>query len=164
MITDTKVLAALSAAAMIVLIGCGGPGLPPAGPGPNEVAGAYGTQDEEDVTGAVTSIADDDLGGFRPANVEELLRGRVPGLEIIQQQGGRTVYRIRGVATMEVQAPEPLFVVDGVQMSGDNVDDALAGLTRDDIRRVDVHKDIASTSVYGIRGAGGVIVISTNRR
>lgn len=150
--------------ALIALVACGAPGLPPTGPAPGEVDVGYGTQDADQVTGAVTSVGDDDLGNFRPMNVEELLRGRVAGLQIIPQPDGSYRFRIRGSPTVGTEQPEPLFVVDGIQISGNSLNDALAGLSREDIKQVDVLKDIASTSVYGMRGAGGVIVISTTRR
>jgi TonB-dependent starch-binding outer membrane protein SusC len=157
--------AILGAVALVLVAGCGARGLPPAGPGEGEVDAGFGnTQDEKQVTGAVTSVTDDELGRFKTANVYELLRGRAAGLEVIAKPEGGYLFRIRGVASASAVQPEPLFVVDGVKMSGNNLESALAGLTRDDIRQVDVLKDIASTSVYGIQGAGGVIIINTKRR
>jgi TonB-dependent SusC/RagA subfamily outer membrane receptor len=153
------------AAALVTLIGCGARGLPPAGPGQGEVDTGYGgVQDERDVTGAVTSVSDDELGTFKSTNVYELLRGRAAGLEIIPKPEGGYLFRIRGISTSAAVQPEPLFIVDNVKMPGSNLESALAGLTREDIRQVEVLKDIASTSVYGIQGAGGVIIINTKRR
>jgi len=165
MSTKRTLIGLLAVAWLPMLMGaCGAPGLPPAGPAPDEVDVGYGTQPKEDVTGAVTSVSADAMGGARSTNVEELLRGRVAGLQIIPRPEGGYFYRIRGLATSQHEQPEPLFVVDGQQVSARDVESALSGLTRDDIRQVDVLKDVASTSVYGIRGAGGVVVITTTRR
>jgi TonB-dependent SusC/RagA subfamily outer membrane receptor len=71
---------------------------------------------------------------------------------------------IRGGTVVDGVHPEPLFIVDGTEISPRDVESALAGLTRDDIKRVDVLKDLSSTAVYGTRGAGGVILITTTRR
>lgn len=159
-----KIVSLLGAFAVTALVACGSPGLTPAGPAPGEVDVGYGTQPKEDVTGAVTSVSERELGDLRPSNVEELLRGRVAGLQVIPRPGGGYTYRIRGIGTMHGEEQEPLFVIDGTQVSPGGLDHALAGLTRDDIRQVDVLKDIASTSIYGLRGAGGVVLITTKRR
>ena len=157
-------ISTLASAAMVALAGCGAPGLPPAGPAPGEVEVGYGTQDKDEVTGAVTSVSENKLSESRPSSIVELLRGRVAGLQIVPRPEGGYSFRIRGLATtLRNEPPEPLFVVDGVQTSADRLETALAGLTRDDIRQVDVLKDIASTSIYGTRGAGGVIIITTKR-
>ncbi|MGH7575763.1 MAG: TonB-dependent receptor plug domain-containing protein, partial [Longimicrobiales bacterium] len=73
----------------------------------------------------------------------------------------------RGLATLgdsSITGPQdPLFIVDGTPVDARAIETALAGLTRQDIRQVDVLKDVASTSIYGTRGVGGVIVITTRR-
>lgn len=143
----------------IVLSACGGPALPPAGPAPGEVDVGYGTRDEDETTGAVTSVSSSELGDLRRGSLEELLRGRAAGLQVTKHPDGTYTFRIRGVTN----GVDPLFVIDGVQTSADRVEAALAGLTRDDIRQVEILKDVASTSVYGTRGVGGVIIINTRR-
>lgn len=140
-----------------LLTGCAAPGLPPAGPGPGEVEVGHGTRPEKQVTGSISSLNEKKLGGDRPIKMEEFLRGRVPGLEVVK---GRL--RIRGTNSLMSQQA-PLIVVDGIPMSSADLDVALAGLTHKDIRQVDVLKDVASTAIYGLRGAGGVIVINTWR-
>lgn len=139
---------------------CAGPGLPPGGPGPGEVDVGYGTQDEEDVTGAVTSVSEAEIDAAQPLPIDELLRGRVPGLQVIQRPDGSASYRLRGTNSM-LNDQEPLFVIDGVPISPANVQAALASLVPEDIRQVDVLKDVSSTSIFGSRAAGGVIVITT---
>ncbi|MEX0907605.1 MAG: TonB-dependent receptor plug domain-containing protein [Gemmatimonadota bacterium] len=123
----------------------------------------YDTQPVGDVTGSVTSISTRQFAGSKPTGLIEILRGRVAGLQIIQGPGGRGfVLRIRGMSSLTSQV-EPLLVVDGVSMSSDQADNALAGISSDDVRQVDVLKDVASTSIYGMRGAGGVIIVTTRR-
>lgn len=157
---------ALSAAASLAMLaGCSGPGLPPAGPTPGEVDTGYGTEPEEKVTGAVTSISDSGLAGAGGMTLDQLLRGKVAGLQVTPRPEGGYAFRIRGaMSTLQGQAPEPLFIVDGTRIPANQLESALAGLTRDDIRQVDVLKDLASTSVYGMSGAGGVVIITTVRR
>jgi TonB-dependent SusC/RagA subfamily outer membrane receptor len=149
-------------AALVALAACGGPGLPPADPQPGNVDVGYGTQPGDKVTGAVTTVPGERSSGG--ASVEDLLRGRVAGLQIIPKPEGGYSFRIRGVTTINGEPPEPLFVVDGRPVAAAQIEGALAGLTREDIRQVDVLKDIASTSIYGTRGVGGVIIINTTRR
>lgn len=134
-------------------------------PQPDEVSVGYGTQAKGDVTGAVTSVPAAELGGGQPLRIEELLRGRVAGLEIVYLPGGNVAFKIRGnTALRRDQEQHALVVVDGVMIPASGMASAIAGLIPEDIKRVDVLKDVASTSIYGMRGAGGVIVITTTRR
>lgn len=156
------IAAVLSGAGLWALAACGAPGLPPAGPEPGDVDVGYGTQPEAKVTGAVSSISEKDVGSGRPLRIEELLRGRVPGLQVVALRGGGYTFRIRGTNSLLLDQ-EPLVIVDGVPIQAGNVDSALAGLTPEDVRQIDVLKDVSSTSIYGSRGAGGVILITTRR-
>lgn len=121
----------------------------------------YGAQPKGKVSGAVTTLSNKDFG-TRPQGIEEFLRGKVAGLEIIRRGSGFT-FRIRGSGSMIVDK-EPLVIVDGVMIQEGNIANALAGLTPDDIKQVNVLKDVASTSIYGGRGAGGVILITTTAK
>ena len=121
----------------------------------------YGAQPRDKVVGAVTSLSDTQLS-VRPLEIEELLRGRVAGLEVIQR-GNAITLRIRGANSL-LANQEPLVIVDDVMIQEGNIGNALAGLTRDDLKSVSVLKDVASTSVYGSRGAGGVVLITTRTR
>ena len=96
------------------------------------------------------------------ARIEELLRGRVAGLQVSNGPNGRVTFRIRGTSSLLNQR-EPLFVVDGHQVPDGGVHTALAGLMPEDIRQIDVLKDVSSTAIYGVRGSGGVIIITTRR-
>jgi TonB-dependent SusC/RagA subfamily outer membrane receptor len=150
-------LAILTNAFIATIAGCSAPGLPPAGPAPGHVEVGYGTQPQKKVTGSISSLNEEKMGGDRPIRMEEFLRGRVAGLEVVK---GRL--RIRGMNSLMSQQA-PLIVVDGVPMSSGDLQVALAGLTHKDIRQVDVLKDVSSTAIYGLRGAGGVIIINTWR-
>ena len=156
----SRFLVALIGGTLAASTGCGAPGLPPAGPTPGSVDVGYGTQPADKVTGAVSSMSEDEVNKTRALRVEELLRGRVPGLQVTKGIGGRSSFRIRGTNSL-LNDQEPLFVLDGVQLAAGGVYAGLAGMTASDIRQIDVLKDIASTSIYGTRGAGGVILITT---
>jgi TonB-dependent SusC/RagA subfamily outer membrane receptor len=160
----SKFVPILGGASFLAFLACGSPGLPPAGPTPEkEVDIGYGSQPKEKTTGAVTSVSGEEISGSQTVRLDELLRGRAAGLQVIPRSGGGYTFNIRGLSSTGSGQTEPLFVIDGVQVSASNAESALAGLTRDDIRQVDVLKDIASTSVYGTRGVGGVVVITTKR-
>jgi TonB-dependent SusC/RagA subfamily outer membrane receptor len=151
----------LGSSAVLGFASCGAPALPPAGPKPGQVDVGYDTRDAEKVTGAVTTLTEKQMANTRAMSVAELLQGRVPGLQVIRGRGGVT-YRIRGLNSLQNDRA-PLFVLDGVPLGEGAVQSAMAGLTANDIRQVDVLKDVASTAIYGTRGAGGVILITTKR-
>ena len=163
---SNRMAAALASAAVLLSAGCGKQGLPEAGPKPGETDIGYGTQPTEKTTGAVSTVTSGNLAGAggQTVRLDELLRGKVSGLQILRNPDGSYRFLIRGLSTGTTNPPEPLFVVDGTQVQAINVEGALAGLTRDDIKQVDVLKDVASTSIYGARGVGGVIIINTKRR
>ena len=160
-ISRVLLLTVAGAGAVIGVGACGQHGHPPTPRTADSVDIGYGTQQKNKVTGAVTTLSDKDLGG-RPLDIEDLLRGKVAGLEI-RRVGNSLRLRIRGQGSM-LADQEPLVIVDDVRIQEGNVLSALAGLTRDDIKQVNVLKDVASTSIYGLRGAGGVIVITTTAK
>ena len=117
----------------------------------------YGTMKRKDLTGAVASVSGDKLAANPVATVSEALQGQLPGVNVISQDGrpgGSTQIRVRGGGSI-TQSNDPLFIVDGVQVS--SIDDIAA----DNIESIDVLKDAASTAIYGARGANGVILITT---
>jgi TonB-dependent SusC/RagA subfamily outer membrane receptor len=135
---------------------------PPASrPASDSVQVGYGSQPKDKLTGAVTTISSDAINA-RPLRIEELLRGKVPGL-VITGSGQSLRLRLRGTNSMLLDQ-EPLVIVDDVMIQTGNVGNALAGLVPDDIKQVSVLKDVASTSIYGSRGAGGVILIKTTAK
>lgn len=117
----------------------------------------YGTVKRRDLTGSVASVTGDKLAANPVANVAQALQGQLPGVSVTSQDGrpgaGMSI-RIRGGGSI-TQSNDPLFIVDGVQVSG--IDDIPA----DNIESIDVLKDAASTAIYGARGANGVILVTT---
>ena len=130
-------------------------------PTSDSVQVGYGAQPKDKVTGSVTTLSDNDISS-RPLRIEELLRGKVPGL-VILGSGSALQFRLRGTNSMTLEQ-EPLVIVDDVMIQSGNIANALAGLSPDDIKQVSVLKDISSTSIYGMRGAGGVIIIKTKTK
>ena len=153
----------LGGAAVVAVTACGlGSGQVDPLPGPHDAQVGYGSRPESKLTGAVTSLSEDELAAARPMRLEDLLRGRVPGLQFVRQPNGSTQMRIRGTNSINNDRP-PLLVVDGIPLHHESHANVLSGLLPDDIVRVDVLKDLASTSIYGMSGAGGVIIITTRR-
>jgi TonB-dependent SusC/RagA subfamily outer membrane receptor len=159
--TSTSIMRLAAMGSVALALGCAGPGLPPAGPAPGFVDVGYGTARGEEVTGSVTSIPEEKVNASAALTLAELLRGRVAGLQVVQTATGVT-YRLRGVSSLYADQA-PLFVVNGVPVSAEDVDRAMSGVMMADVRQVDVLKDVASTSIFGSRGAGGVIIITTRR-
>jgi TonB-dependent SusC/RagA subfamily outer membrane receptor len=150
--------------------GCAKHGQSPATRPNDSVEVGYGAQPRGKNTGASTTLSGDDMSRARPMRIDELLRGKVAGLDIIQN-GNTVVFRIRGGVSLDTTnggrsaaSMEPLVIVDDMQIQQGNIMNALAGLTPDDIKQVTVLKDLASTSIYGGRGAGGVILITTKNK
>ncbi|MBC7651969.1 MAG: TonB-dependent receptor [Deinococcales bacterium] len=120
----------------------------------------YGTQKKVTNTGAQSSLSGAKLIASPAANISNSLVGRVSGLFATQSSGepgaDQSQIRIRGVGTFN-GSTDPLVLVDGIQVDNYNSIDA------NEIENVTVLKDAASTAVYGIRGANGVMIISTKR-
>lgn len=117
----------------------------------------YGVQKKVNLTGAVSSVSEEDLKGKPVANVLEGLQGTAPGL-VIQQgsstPGGSPTLNIRGYNTMNNN--DPLVIIDGIEGS-------LANLNPSDIEQISVLKDASSTAIYGSRASNGVILVTTSK-
>lgn len=137
----------------------GGPVLPPAPSAPKVDVG-YGSQDKRDVTTAVDRVEGDKLMESSPRTVTDMLVGRFAGVDVYKLANGGTSIRIRGSRSLKAEQ-EPLVVLDG--MPQHNGTTSLSDLDPHDIKSIEVLKDAAATSVYGSRGANGVIIISTKR-
>jgi TonB-dependent SusC/RagA subfamily outer membrane receptor len=136
----------------------GGPVLPrPAG---EEVNVGYGTQERRDVNGAVARADGDKLMANSPRTAADMLVGRFAGVEVTRLANGGTSIRIRGAHSMKGNQ-EPLFVLDGMPQRDGSA--TLKDLDPHDIASIEVLKDAAAASVYGSRGANGVILIATRR-
>lgn len=117
----------------------------------------YGTVKRRDLTGAIASVKGEQVAANPVSNVAQALQGRLPGVNVISQDGrpGATIsVRVRGGGSI-TQSNEPLYVVDGFPVS--SIDDIPVA----DIESIDVLKDASSTAIYGARGANGVILITT---
>jgi TonB-linked SusC/RagA family outer membrane protein len=117
----------------------------------------YGTQRKIDVTGAITSIKGAEIEKLVVTNPIAALQGKVAGLTILNSgvPGASPVVRIRGVSG--TSGANPLYVVDGILQ--DNIDYLNPG----DIESIDLLRDASSSAIYGLRGANGVIAITTKR-
>lgn len=98
----------------------------------------------------------EDIARAPAVSIEQLLISRVPGLVLTRGRDGHTVMHLRGVGTSDEE--EPLFVVNGIALGSAS---SLGAINRFDIASIEVLKDPASTAMYGMRGANGVIVIKT---
>ena len=127
--------------------------------GVNEVVVVgYGTQKKLEVTGSVSQVRGDDISKQSSVNPISALQGKVAGVQITNSgaPGASPEIRIRGVGTVYGNA-NPLYVVDGVWY------DDISFLNPADIQSVNILKDAASESIYGIRAANGVILITTKK-
>lgn len=132
----------------------------------------YGTQAKKEFTGAATRIKAGDIQDIPVQSFDQALTGRAAGVQISMPNGvlnNAPVIRVRGVNSI-TQSSYPLFVIDGIPVTaGDNLGTAtvpnnpLADINPTDIESIDVLKDAASTSIYGSRGANGVILVTTKR-
>ncbi|MDR0541166.1 MAG: SusC/RagA family TonB-linked outer membrane protein, partial [Dysgonamonadaceae bacterium] len=124
------------------------------------VSVAYGTQKKETLTGALSAVRGDDLIKMPVANVANMLTGSMPGISTISYSGqpgadNPEIY-IRGVSTFNKEASQPLYLIDGVERDFFQLDP-------NEIESITILKDASVTAVYGIRGANGVILVTTKR-
>lgn len=125
----------------------------------------YGKQKQPTVTGAVGVISGKDLIQTPVSNITNMLIGRTSGISGIQTSGepglNATSIRIRGVATLNGQ--DPLIVIDGIQQPAEQPYAILNAIDPNEIESISILKDASATAVYGIRGANGVIILTTKR-
>ena len=127
------------------------------------VAIGYGTQKKANLTGAVTTVdVSKTLESKTESDVAKALQGAVPGLTITNATGdldADPTVVIRGIGTLSNSGTStPLYIVDGVPMEN------LGYLNSNDIESISVLKDAASASIYGARGAFGVLLITTKAK
>ena len=120
----------------------------------------FGTQKKASQTGAIVSVSQADLKNTPTANVVNALAGRLPGL-ITQQRSGlpggdASLLLIRGYGTFNTAGQTPLILVDGVERRFNEVD-------FNEVDNISILKDASATAVFGVRGANGVIIITTKR-
>lgn len=119
---------------------------------------AYGVQKKVTVTGSISSIGTEELAKLPTISVANSLAGRVTGLSTVQYSGqpgaDDPMIAVRGVSTLN--GTSPLMLVDGVERSFTQLDP-------NEIENITILKDASATAVYGVRGANGVIIVTTKR-
>ena len=137
----------------------------------------YGTTTVRDATGAVASVTAEEFNKGNISSPEELIQGKTAGVQITQtsgEPGAGVALRIRGTTSVRSNN-NPLFVVDGVPLAGDETaaggaDLGVGGssarnplnfLNPSDIESISILKDASATAIYGSRGANGVVIIQT---
>lgn len=141
-----------------------------------EVVLGYGSQVKPKVVSSVSTLKSKDVENRPYTSVDQELQGKVAGLQApvsTGQPGAFQSIRIRGIGSATAGA-DPLYVVDGIIINAGDLTaftangltttaNALAGLNPNDIESISVLKDAQATSIYGSRGANGVIVITTKK-
>ncbi|HLR37521.1 MAG TPA: SusC/RagA family TonB-linked outer membrane protein, partial [Chitinophagaceae bacterium] len=137
----------------------------------------YGTQKKSDLTGAITSLSEDDFNKGVASSPNQLMQGKVSGVQIVRnssEPGGGVSVSIRGASSINA-GTGPLYVVDGLPIDNSPVvtgtgneyvgtrspSNPLSTINPADIKSIEVLKDASATAIYGARGANGVIIITT---
>lgn len=139
----------------------------------------YGSQKKSDLTGSVSQLKSDQFKEGMNISVDNLIQGKVAGVRVVQTSGepgaGMNV-SIRGIGSIR-SGSTPLFVVDGVPLSNENVSSGgpnvglgsssaknpLNFLNTSDIESITVLKDASAAAIYGARGSNGVVLITTKQ-
>jgi TonB-dependent SusC/RagA subfamily outer membrane receptor len=108
-----------------------------------------------------SSVTSDDIRRQPGEPIEKILAGRISGVHVEHTPDGGIAVRIRGATSLNAST-EPLYVVDGIAIQP-GPGGSLTGISPYDIESIEVLKDAASTTMYGSRGANGVILIRTKR-
>jgi TonB-linked SusC/RagA family outer membrane protein len=149
----------------------------------------YGEQKREDITGSISSIKTSELKNLPQVSVDQLMQGKAAGVVVTNnsgQPGSSASVRIRGITSLN-GSNEPLYVIDGVPVSGDAQNTSSSGsgatngfawagggngqtslsplsaLNPSDILSIDILKDASATAIYGSRASNGVVIITTKR-
>lgn len=143
------------------------------------VVTGYGVSKKSDLTGAMSSLGEEDFNNLVGASPEQMMEGRIPGVEIRANNGepgaGANI-TVRGASTFRSGA-QPLYVIDGVPMDmqntspdgpskggiGSTATNPLNFINPNDIESIDILKDASAAAIYGSRGANGVIIITTKK-
>lgn len=136
----------------------------------------YGVQKKSDLTASISSIKADEMITTAGSSIDQGIQGRASGVVVLNtsgQPGGATSIRIRGTSSIN-GTNEPLYVIDGIPIISDAsasstgalknpANNALSIINPNDIASIEVLKDASATSIYGARGANGVILINTKQ-
>ena len=139
----------------------------------------YGAMRRSDLTGSVTSVKIDDEEAGKATTLDELLKGKAAGVQVLSSSASPDAsvsVRVRGITSLN-GTNEPLYVVDGVIMSvpasatmftaglgtggSDEEVNAMMGINPQDIASMEILKDASATAIYGSAGANGVVLITT---
>jgi TonB-dependent starch-binding outer membrane protein SusC len=129
---------------------------------------AYGSRRKGDLTGSVTAVTAKDFQKGNIASSEQLLVGKVPGLEVTTgggSAGGGSRIRIRSGASLNA-SNDPLIVIDGVPVEGNGIAGSanlINTINPNDIESMTILKDASATALYGSRASNGVIIITTKK-
>lgn len=129
----------------------------------------YGVQRKSDLTGSITSVSSDDFNAGLISSPEQLISGKVSGVQIMQNSGsptGGSTIRIRGGASLNA-SNDPLIVLDGLPLESGGISgnsgNFMSLINPNDIENITILKDAASTAIYGSRASNGVILITTKK-
>mgnify|MGYP000011074841 FL=1 len=123
------------------------------------VAIGYGSMCRSDLTGSISSISKDALSERAITSLEDAMRGKAAGMQIVQNDGAPGsdyTIRIRGASSVNASSA-PIFVIDGV------ICEDASSLNPGDVASIEILKDASSTAIYGSRGVNGVIMITTRQ-
>lgn len=134
----------------------------------------YGVQKKSDLTSAVASVKADEIVGTSVTSLDQGLQGRAAGVVVLNtsgQPGAGTSIRIRGTSSINGNN-EPLYVIDGIPVISDAASfstgatqnpalNPLTNINPNDIESIEILKDASATSIYGARGANGVVLVTT---
>ena len=119
---------------------------------------AYGSQSKQSIVGSVAVISENEIQAQPATTITQAIQGSVPGINIVNTggvPGTNPTIRIRGVGSINASAA-PLIIVDGAPFNGN-----LNSIAQEQVASISVLKDASSTSLYGSRGANGVIIVNT---
>ena len=124
------------------------------------VVTGYGNVSKGSFAGSAQAVSAENIEKKAPSEISKALAGEVAGVQVINtsgQPGTNATIRIRGIGSLRANTT-PLYIVDGVTYEGD-----ISAIDPGDIASTTILKDATATSLYGSRGANGVIVITTKR-
>lgn len=141
----------------------------------------YGTIKKSDLTGSVTSLKAENTEEKAYSSIEQMMQGRVAGVQIVQNTGalgGGMTFSVRGANSISGDN-QPLVVIDGYPVESGTVSvntgaeatfsgdapgmNALSMLNPNDIESIEILKDASATAIYGSRGANGVVMVTTKK-
>ena len=121
---------------------------------------AYGSQKKVTVTGSVSNVSGSEILKSQAPSLGNALAGKLPGVSTVQYSGlpggDDPLILVRGVASLSTDGSEPLVMVDGVERSFTQIDP-------NEVEDITILKDASATAVFGVRGANGVILVTTKR-